>query len=379
MVSCVGYLDASHRPDRVSHCLLIRSLSPPSRGWMALAVSTYGLLYVFILRSACVEMAVLQGQSDKLAAGAFTDAVRSLRHKYTAFRAFLALLLVELCLEVSCRYLLASEVVSFFTLIALYETINAVATLGVAACFAPRPYSAFHFMVPTSLECDDLPAVGVGVGGDGEDRHMERVRRALSIRRLRGRENTDDVESMEEVRRDRMSRYCVCVCARTGLAGLTLPCCASGRPFPVVHTILRGAQWWVRGRKDGYSEPFRARELGVAQEAEGTALLAQEEGPVDTTTGIQLAGIPVLGSEAHSASIDLFRLAGAMNELTAAGDAQTGVAPETYPHTGRRREAQAVGRAKVIVLTCPAPDSTQAEVELAMLHPAPVRHTNCDE
>lgn len=181
-----------------------RSLSPPSLGWVILTGSTYGLLYAFILRAGCAELAVLQGQSDKLVARAFADAIQALRQKYVAFRVFLALLLVEVCLEVACRYLLASKAVPFFALIALYEVTNAVATLSVAACYSPRNYSAFHFMVPTSLECMELPAAG-GAGG-AEDSRSERVRRALS-NRWRGRENADDVESMEDVRRGRASRY----------------------------------------------------------------------------------------------------------------------------------------------------------------------------
>jgi hypothetical protein len=185
--------------------VLVSAVSPPSAGWIALTVCTYGLLYAFILYAAWREMAVLQSQVRKLSAQVLAAAVRPLRQKHHAFRIFLVLVLADLGLEVVCRYLLATHAASFVTTIALYECVTAALLVGVAVCFAPRAYSVFHYMVPTSLEYELPGGEGATPAAGAGDRRAERVRIELSGR-SRFRESAEDVAHLERLRRARTLR-----------------------------------------------------------------------------------------------------------------------------------------------------------------------------
>lgn len=189
-------------------------MEAPSSDWVVFALCTYGLLYALILRAGWREMAVLEGQVSKLGAGACAMAAGPLRQKHRAFRWFLLLVLGELALEGVCRYLLAAQSVSFFALVAVYEVTSTVLLICIGACFAPRAYSPFHFMVPTSLElgAPGQEAEGVdaeeGAGGAGtgsDEARTARVRRALSSRH-RSREQEEDVAAMDRLRLARAQR-----------------------------------------------------------------------------------------------------------------------------------------------------------------------------
>lgn len=144
----------------------------------------------------------------------------------------------------------------------------------------------------------------------------------------------------------------------------------------MVQTFLRDAQWWVGGHKKGSTEHPGARDSCAGQEVEVTALLAaaNEEGHLGSATDAQQDDTIVLDAsdtEVLNSSVDLNRLTNALSGSTTVRDAAVGGMPQLpYPRTGRGRDALAAGRAKVIALTCPAPDPAQSEIGLAMLHPA---------
>ena len=179
-------------------------------------VSTYGLLYSVILHSALRELSVLNGQAQKLSNGMHAGVVQSLREKGKRFRCFLMLLLVEIVLEAVSRYILVSQVWSFFSLVLMYELASTVVLACMGSCFTPRRQSPFYFIVPTSLEVGEganpnhtAGAAGAGTDDEneivGEDEETRRVRRALT-RRHRVHDHWEDNEDGAGLERLRFAR-----------------------------------------------------------------------------------------------------------------------------------------------------------------------------
>lgn len=198
--------------------------------WIVYTLCTYGTMYAVIVRAACREMAVLQGQVDRLGPWTSLVAAEPLRAKHASFRWFLLLVLAEIALEVLCRCLLASHAVSYLTLSVLYESVSLVLLVAIGACFAPRAYSPFHFMVPTSLEYVLAGADGegddaqpLGEADELEDQREVRVRRFLS-RRTHAREAEEDVAALERLRLARAQRWVVVVAFYCSVSKLILCC-----------------------------------------------------------------------------------------------------------------------------------------------------------
>lgn len=190
----------------------------PSTNWVAFLVATYGLLYGVVVHSAVREMAVLNGQVQKLSGDMHAGVVQSIVERRHTFIFFLLLLLAEMVLEGLSRYILATHVMSFFSLVVLYELTSTILLVSMAACFMPRKYSPFYFIVPTSLEVGELALVGEGGGGmvDGEDEETSRVRRALT-RRHRNRDHWEEDVDIAGIERLRFARSQRLICSNVVL------------------------------------------------------------------------------------------------------------------------------------------------------------------
>lgn len=206
-----------------------RTLSPASVNWVIYSAALYGAMYCIILRSALREMAVLSAQVQCLTERMAPLAVEPLREKHVLFQRFLVLVLCELLLEGTCRYLLAAGTLPFIALLLVYELGSAAFLLLIGWSYRSRQYSPFYFMMPTSLEYSAL--AGREEGGEAQERerlHLQEAddeqgggswwafdrgggggatgRRRERAIMTHSREREDDVAAIERVRLARAQR-----------------------------------------------------------------------------------------------------------------------------------------------------------------------------
>lgn len=325
------------------------TLDVPSDSWIIYSVVLYGVMYLFILRSARQEMSVLTAQVKDLAPGAAAVAAEPLREKFAMFRWFLVLVFFALLLEAVCRYLYAARSAPFYLLVAVYEAGSTLIVVSLCWLYRPREFSPFFFMMPTSLEHNALLVSQEGEEGnqeDAADRLMDedwrerRERSRVLSRRGHSREREDDVAGIDRLRLSRVQRYraCLSVLFRFNICVFTpfvfvfpFPQC---RPSPMVEISLLGGT----GEVVSPLEVRRSAEVGPMVAGAGGDIEMSSVAPGRGAAGVN-AGVGGTDSRVAQAaeSLDLTRLVSTLLVASAA----TGGAP------GQRQQQRAQAAAEM--------------------------------